>query len=102
MSFKNFFGIDSKEIISQNLKATGTITKVSTCWWLKVNTKAVRSGPFDGAEFPHIIHFTYEASGVKYSGKRWLSHSAHAPGIGEKITVYYDGKDAANYAVYAV
>ena len=100
MKLANFFGLSDKTIIAGNCKTTGKITAVKKCWWLKVNTKSVRLGPLDGAEFPHIIHFTYAANGEHYCGKRWLSHSAYPPRIGEEITVYYERENAANYAAY--
>ena len=33
----------------------GTVVSVKKQWWLKINTKAVRLGPLDGAIFPHVI-----------------------------------------------
>lgn len=96
------FGLGGKKIIEGGCKTLGKITDVKKCWWLKVNAKPVRTHALDGAEFPHIIHFTYNVNGVQYLGKRWLSHSAQPPRIGEEFTVYYERENAANYAVYAV
>ena len=42
---------------------TGTVLSVKKQWWLKVNTKPFRTGPLDGAEFPHIIKVTYRVNG---------------------------------------
>ena len=42
----------------------GTVISVKTQWWLKVNTKAVRFGPLDGATFPHIVKVKYTVDGT--------------------------------------
>ena len=44
-------------------ETTGTVISVSKQWWLKINTKAVRKYPMDGAVFPHIIKVTYIVNG---------------------------------------
>ena len=44
-------------------QVSGTVVSVSRQWWLKVNTKAVRLGPADGAIFPHIVKVTYTVDG---------------------------------------
>ena len=41
-------------------ETTGTVVAVSKQWWLKVNTKPIRTvGPLDGAVFPHIVKVKY-------------------------------------------
>ena len=77
----------------------GTVTDVKTCWWLKVNTKPVRRNMFDGAFFPHIIHFSYCVNGQTYTGKRYVNWNKHCPVKGEKITVYYEAHSPDKYAV---
>lgn len=42
-------------------RTEGTVLSVKKQWWLKVNTKAVRLGPLDGARFPHIVTVEYMA-----------------------------------------
>lgn len=77
----------------------GVVTEVKTCWWLKVNTKPVRKNMFDGAVFPHIIHFTYTVNGQAYQGKRYVNWNKRCPPKGEKLTVYYEIENPAKYAV---
>lgn len=77
----------------------GTVTQVKTCWWLKVNTKAFRRNMFDGAQFPHIIHFTYSVNNQTYTGKRYVNWNKRCPVKDEKILVYYEKSSPENYAV---
>ena len=77
----------------------GQVTEVKTWWWLKVNTKSVRTSPLDGAQFPHIIYFSYNVDGKNYQGKRYVNWNKQCPVKGEKITVYYEKETPNNYAV---
>ena len=77
----------------------GSVTKVDTCHWFKVNTKPVRKHMADGAVFPHIIHFDYDVDGKTYSGKRWVNWNKRCPVKGEKITVHYEEDAPEKYAV---
>lgn len=77
----------------------GVITEVKICWWLKINTKPVRTHMMDGAVFPHIIHFTYTVGGQTYQGKRYVHYNKRCPEKGEKLTIYYEWEDPAKYAV---
>ena len=86
-------------IISENHQTTGTVTSVKTCWWIKINTKAVRLHGLDGAKFPHIIYFTYHVNGTAYQGCSCISYYSRCPGVGEAITVFYGINDPAKYAV---
>ena len=92
------FGIGVTNAIAGE-KTQGVITDVKTCWWLKVNTKAFRRNMFDGALFPHIIHFRYTVHGEAYRGKRYVNWNKRCPQKGEKLTVYYEKEDPAKYAV---
>ena len=57
----------------EELKTTGTVLAVRTQWWLKINTKPVRTGPLDGAIFPHIIKVQYTVNGKTYFKRRKLT-----------------------------
>lgn len=93
------FGLSTKEIISQNHIVQGTVTDVKTWYFLKVNTKPMRTGPLDGATFPHRIIFEYEVQGKTYSGSRVVSPEVAVPSVGEKITVFYDEDSPQRYAL---
>jgi hypothetical protein len=54
---------------------------------------------FDGAVFPHIVHFTYTVRGKIYCGKRYVNWNKICPQKGEKLTVYYEKENPAKYAV---
>ncbi|MBE6883557.1 MAG: sugar ABC transporter permease [Ruminococcaceae bacterium] len=91
--------LNTKKILSQNHTTIGTVVKVQTCWWLKVNTKPIRNSALDGALFPHIIHFTYAVDNVAYKGSRYISWCIRCPQPQEWITVYYDMENPSRYAV---
>ena len=99
MSFKGCFGIGADQIIAEGNFTVAAVTDVKTCWWLKVNTKPVRSSALDGALFPHIIYFTYTAEGKEYKGSRYVNWNLRCPIINERIRVYFSKDNPAKYAV---
>ncbi len=68
---------------------TGTVVSVAKQWWLKINTKAVRMGPLDGAIFPHIIKVQYVVGENTYTKRKWIGAGKPVPAIGSKLTVLY-------------
>ena len=99
MSISGCMGFGAGKIIQSGREAVGTVTAVKTCYWLKVNTKAVRLGPMDGAKFPHIVHFTYEVDGMQYKGSRFYNWNKEPPLKGGVINVYFDLAAPQKYAV---
>ena len=99
MNLLLFFGIGGKKIIKKGASCPGTVTKVSPCYWLKVNTKPIRAHAWDGAVFPNMVSFEYTVNGCTYTGKRYFSWTLKPPCKGSRLTVYYDEKDPARYAV---
>lgn len=71
-------------------QTNGTVVSVSRQWWLKVNTKAVRFGPMDGAMFPHIVKVTYQVDGREYTKRKWFPAGAPVPFVGGAVTVSYE------------
>lgn len=67
----------------------GTVVSVAKQWWLKVNTKPVRLGPLDGAEFPHIAKVRYEAGENTYTKRKWIGAGKPVPAVGSKLIVLY-------------
>lgn len=67
----------------------GTVISVKKQWWLKVNTKAFRTGPLDGATFPHIVKIQYVVDGKEYMLKKWLGAGEIPPLVGTAIKVFY-------------
>ncbi len=92
-------GLDNKRILTGGHCTDGKVTQVKTCYWLKVNTKPVRTHALDGARFPHIIYFTYTVDGTPYTGSRYVNWNLRCPVKDEIITVYYDSENPAKYAV---
>ncbi len=76
-------------------QTTGTVIAVAKQWWLKVNTKAVRMHPLDGATFPHIIKVKYTVNGTEYTKRKWLHAGWPVPEVGATVQVVYSsGKPA--------
>ena len=92
------FGIGVTSAIAGG-QTEGTVTEVKTCYWLKVNTKPVRTHAGDGALFPHIIHFTYSVDGQAYNGKRYVNWNKRCPVKDEKLIVYFEKNNPSKYAI---
>ena len=71
-------------------RTAGTVRSVATQWWLKVNTKAVRLHPLDGASVPHVIRVTYSVNGTEYTKRKWIGAGSVPPAVGSTVTVAYD------------
>ena len=70
-------------------ETTGTVLSVAKQWWLKVNTKAVRMHPLDGATFPHIIKVRYTVDGADYTKRKWIGAGLPVPCVGDTVRVSY-------------
>ena len=73
-------------------KTTGTVISVSKQWWLKVNTKAFRTHPQDGAIFPHVIKVQYTIDGTTYTKRKWINPGLTVPPVGSQVTVLYSAQ----------
>ena len=71
-------------------KTTGTVVSVKKQWWLKVNTKPIRTGPLDGAEFPHVIRIRYTVDGVEYVRRKWIGAGQPVPPEGSAVSLVYE------------
>ena len=67
----------------------GTVISVAKQWWLKVNTKPIRTGPLDGATFPHIIKVQYVVGENTYTKRKWIGAGKPVPAVGSNLTVLY-------------
>lgn len=94
------FGIGGNTIRAAGRSVPGTVTAVSRCWWLTINTKPVRRFSGDGAVHPSIITFSYQVKGIPYVGKRYIPYRYRVPQTGETIAVYYDSENPKHYACY--
>ncbi len=70
-------------------RTIGTVLSVKKQWWLKVNTKAVRIGPLDGAIFPHIVKVKYTADGNEITKNKWLGAGITPPSVNDPVPVVY-------------
>ena len=92
------FGVGTGKALSGE-RTEGAVTKVKTCWWLKINTKPIRSSMMDGAKFPHIIYFSYNVDGATFTGKCYVNWNKRCPVVGERLIVCYEKERPAKYAV---
>ena len=76
-----------------NQQTTGIVVSAKKQWWLKVNTKAVRLGPLDGATFPYIIKVSYWVEESEYFKRKWLGAGKEVPSIGSTMTVIYNAEN---------
>lgn len=71
----------------------GTVISVKKQWWLKINTKPVRTHALDGATFPHIIKVQYTVDGKTYIKRKWIGANSQPPAEGSSVTVLYCGNN---------
>ena len=71
-------------------RTVGTIVSAKKQWWLKVNTKAFRKGPLDGATFPYIAKIKYTIDGTEYVKNKWIGAGCPVPVEGETVQLVYD------------
>ena len=79
----------SSEATSMEKETVGTVIKVSKQWWLKVNTKPIRTHSLDGATFPYIIKVTYTVDGTDYIKRKWIHAGDAAPELNSSVKVVY-------------
>jgi hypothetical protein len=72
-----------------NRETVGTVVSVKKQWWLKVNTKPIRSGTLDGAVFPYVIKVRYYVDGCEFSKRKWIRAGAPVPNMGSLVKVIY-------------
>ena len=99
MNIARMLGFGKNKIFAEGQVVRGRVTAVKRCWWLKVNTKAVRVTGLDGAKFPHVVYFTYVVNEKSFSGRRYISWTMDAPCVNDEIELYVDRNDPAKYAV---
>ena len=76
-------------------RTIGTVIAVKKQWWLKINTKPVRTHSLDGAIFPHVIKVIYTVEGTPYTKRKWVPASHPIPTLGSEVTVLYAAEKPA-------
>lgn len=71
-------------------RTMGTIVSARKQWWLKINTKAFRTGPLDGAIFPYVVRVQYEVDGIGYCKRKWIAAGLPVPKVGDRVELVYD------------
>ncbi len=69
---------------------TGTVISAAKQWWLKVNTKAVRTLGSDGATYPYVIKVEYSVNATAYTKYKWLHAGNPVPSVGTAVKVSYE------------
>lgn len=90
MNLLRLFGRGSKKIIARGRTAQARVDAVRQCWWIKINTKPFRRDMWDGAVFPFIISFSYDADGIPCHGKGFVPYRLSCPRAGDTVSVSYD------------
>jgi len=70
-------------------RTVGAVLSVRTQWWLKVNTKPVKTHMMDGATFPHIVKVKYTVGNLEFVRRKWLWAGMRYPQMGDRVTVIY-------------
>lgn len=68
----------------------GRIIKISKLWWLKINKKAFRTSPLDGATFPYKIKFEYNVNNIKFEKNKFVYWGNDSISVGDEVVVIYD------------
>ncbi len=72
-------------------ETTASVISVSRQWWLKVNTKPLRTHAMNGATFPYIIKVSYRVGEKEYIKRKWIPAGHPVPSAGASVAVLYDG-----------
>ena len=75
--------------VNMEKQTAGIVVAAWKQWWLKINTKPVRSHMLDGAIFPYIIKVQYTVDGKEYSKIKWINAGQPVPKIGSSLQVSY-------------
>lgn len=70
----------------------GIVVSAAKQWWLKINTKPLRTGPLDGAVFPYIIKVRYTVDGREYTKRAWIGPGRPVPAVGSAVQVSYSAE----------
>lgn len=70
-------------------KTFGTVIAVKKLWWIKINTKPVRSHALDGAVFPHSVTVRYSVSGAEFVKKKFVRARITPPRVGDTVEVFF-------------
>lgn len=73
-----------------NKNVEGIIIKSSKLWWCKINTKAFRTSPLDGATFPHFIKIKYNVDGNEYIKGKVVYWGKEPINTGDKVVITYN------------
>lgn len=72
-----------------NQRIKGTVLSATKQWWLKINTKPIRTHALDGAIFPYIIKVQYTVGEKTYTRLKWLSAGQPVPSVGSTVDIVF-------------
>lgn len=72
--------------------ASGVVISAKRCWWLKINTKPVRTHALDGAVFPYCVTVRYSAEGREFESRGFVVWKNAVPSVGQSVVVLYDAR----------
>ena len=76
--------------MDNSLTVEGTIVKASKLWWIKINTKAFRTSPVDGATFPYFIRIKYTINNTDYEKGKFVYWGKESITVGDIVIVTYN------------
>ncbi len=71
----------------------GEVIRVKKLWWIKINTKPIRTHALDGAVFPHTITVKYTVGASEYIKKKFVKARFIPPQVGDTVRVSYNADD---------
>ena len=74
------------------METIGTVISASRQWWLKINTKPVRTHALDGAIFPYVVKIKYTVDGTDYVKRQWIGAGKPVPAVGSRVKLFYDDR----------
>lgn len=76
-----------------NNSVDGEIIKTHKLWWIKINSKPIRTSPLDGATFPYKIKVRYSVDNIVYEKSKFVYWKNEEINVGDKLIVIYNRKN---------
>lgn len=76
--------------MNKQFNVEGIIVKTYKIWWIKINTKVLRTSPLDGATFPYLIKIKYKVNDNYYIKNKLVYWPNDEINIQDKVSVTYN------------
>lgn len=78
-----------------NKETIGTVISVKKQWWLKINTKPIRTNALNDSIFPHIIKVQYSVNSKNYTKIKWIKAGMPVPSLGSSLKILFSSEKPA-------